>query len=283
MLNILKMDLYKMFRSKSFYVLNIALILVVVCIAFLMRFVLTLEYDKAQESNVSYHRDEDKLSTNDPLLTEDEYYESVKEARDTMNVNEFMIFQYSEFIISILLVTFLAIFICSEWDTGFVKNIIPLNNSRTNLVISKNIIVFIFTIIQGVIALISAIIGNLIVTGKVNIFDFKELMIYLGLQILLRMAFASLIILISYVFRSKATSMSVGIVLAVNIHGIFLAFIDKLVYAVNLNLSKFTIANNISLGRFAVEDYKRVIILSILYFLIYGIISTIRVRRIEVN
>lgn len=283
MFNIIKMDLYKMFKSRSFYTLNIILILVVLSMSFLIRTTLTMDYEKAQQSNIRYHRDADKLSTNDPSITEEEYNDTITEAKDTMDVNEFMLFQYSEFMISILLAIFISIFICSELDSGFIKNIIPLKNSRISLIISKNIIVALFIVIQAGVAIVASIVSNLIISGKVNVSGLKELIIYLGLQMVLRLAFASLIIFISYLFRSKSTSISIGILLSLNVHGLFLKLLDKTINTFNFDLSKLSIVGNISIFRFSPEDYQRIIIISIAYFLLYNITSVMRVKRMEVN
>lgn len=283
MINILKMDLYKMFHSKSFYILNIALVVVVLFMAVVMKVTLNMDFEAAKQSNLRFHMDENSVSTNDPSLTEEEYNEMLKDLRESMNVNEFITFQYSEFLISILLAIFIAIFICSESNTGFIKNIIPLKNSRVNLVVSKNIVVFIFVIIQGVIGVLSAMVSNLIVSGKINFLDFKELMIYLGLQMFLRMAFGSLLILLAYLFRSKASSMSIGILLSVNIHGIFLNMLDKVVHVFKIDLSRISLAGNMAIPRFNSNDFKRVIIISLMYFIIYNIASIVRVSRMEIN
>lgn len=283
MINILKMDLYKMFHSKSFYILNIALVVVVLFMAVVMKVTLNMDFEAAKQSNLRFHMDENSVSTNDPSLTEEEYNEMLKDLRESMNVNEFITFQYSEFLISILLAIFIAIFICSESNTGFIKNIIPLKNSRVNLVVSKNIVVFIFVIIQVVIGVLSAMVSNLIVSGKINFLDFKELMIYLGLQMFLRMAFGSLLILLAYLFRSKASSMSIGILLSVNIHGIFLNMLDKVAHVFKIDLSRISLAENMAIPRFNSNDFKRVIIISLMYFIIYNIASIVRVSRMEIN
>ena len=283
MLNIIKMDLYKMFRSKNFYILNIALIVTVLSMALLIKFTLNMDFEKGQQSNISYNSQLNDSSTNDSSITEEDYHALQAEAKDSISVNEFMMFLYSEFLISMLVVIFLSLFVCSEWDSGFIKNLIPLKSSRISLIISKNITLSLFIIIQGMISFIASIISNLLVSGRVNIFDFKELMIYLGLQILLKLAFGSFIILISYLFRSKATSISVGILLSLKFHGLFLNVLDKVINISKFNLSELSIIGNSNIINFSPNDYKRIIIISIVYFILYNLISIIRVRKMEIN
>ena len=282
MLNIIKMDLYKMFKSKSFYFLNIVLLSISLFVGIFTAKTIMMNYEDAQDSNISWSG-EDTLSSNDPLLTEKEYYEIQSDMVKNMDVQELIIIQYSYGIATILLAIFLSIMVCSELDTGFIKNIIPLKSSRASLVLSKNIIALLFIVIQIGVSLIGSIACTMLISGRVNIIDSKSLMIYLSLQALLRIAFASLIISISYMFKSKSTTMSIGIILALNVHGLFLNILDKVINISKLNLSELSIINNISRTSFSSQDYKRVILISVIYFILYNTVSTIRVKKMEVN
>ena len=281
MFNIIKMDLYKMFKSRSFYILNIALIVIILTVGIVMKVQVSMDYEKAQESNVSWSG-EDSLKSDDPLLTEEGYYQMQEESINGLDVKEFMTIQYSG-ITLILLALFIAILVCSELETGFIKNIIPLKNSRTSLIISKSIVSLIFILIQTAIGFAASALSTIILSGQINILHPKGLAVYLGLQIILSMAFASLVILISYLTKSKAAVMSIGILLSLNIQGLVLGVLDKLMNLSKINISQLSIINNARMGMFDKTDYKRVIIISIVYFILYNIISTIRVRRMEID
>lgn len=96
-----------------------------------------------------------------------------------MGVKEFMMIQYSG-IIFMLMATFLAIFVCSELGTGFIKNITPLKCSRSSLVLSKSIISILFITIQAAIMVGASILSTIFLSGKINLTDSKGLAIYLG-------------------------------------------------------------------------------------------------------
>lgn len=283
MLNILKMDLYKMFKSKNFYIVNVILILVVISLGLLLNFVSNMDYEDAQKGSINLSVNNNEIDADNTSLKEKDYYTMQEELKENMDVKEFLSMQYSSGLASILIVIFIALFVCSEWDSGFIKNIIPLKNSRTSLLLSKNVIIAMFIIIQAIIALISAMISSFIITGKFNNFDFKELMIYMGIQIIIRIAFSSLLILISYMFKSKSTSMSIGILFALNIHGLFLTLVNKVVSIGKLDISKLSLIGNTSIMEFAIGDYKRIIIISIVYFLLYNIVSTVRIKKMEIS
>lgn len=283
MLNILKMDLYRMFKSKSFYVLNIALVAIILSLAGMMNFTLNMDYESAKESGFTFTSEDGSLDTGDSSITKEEYDKTIEEIKQETDVAQFLSFQYSQMIISTLLAIFVALFICSELDSGFIKNIIPLRNSRINVVISKNIIMVLFIIIQAIVAITTSIISTIILSGEINIVNTKEIIIFMALQILLRVAFSSLLIAISYLLKSKAAVMTIGILLAVNVHGIFLGLVDRFISIFGFSLSQLMIIGNSKITKFESSDYQRVIIISIVYFIIYNIVSIIRTKRMEIN
>ena len=283
MLNILKMDLYRMFKSKSFYVLNIALVAIILSLAGMMNFTLNMDYESAKESGFTFTSEDGSLDTGESSITKEEYDKTIEEIKQETDVAQFLSFQYSQMIISTLLAIFVALFICSELDSGFIKNIIPLRNSRINVVISKNIIMVLFIIIQAIVAITTSIISTIILSGEINIVNTKEIIIFMALQILLRVAFSSLLIAISYLLKSKAAVMTIGILLAVNVHGIFLGLVDRFISIFGFSLSQLMIIGNSKITKFESSDYQRVIIISIVYFIIYNIVSIIRTKRMEIN
>ncbi len=272
-----------MFKSKTFYIMSIILIILILSFAILIKTTLSLNYDMAKEANFIYSVGDNTL--NPSVQSPEEYYAIQKEIKSSVTVDDFIMIQYASSIMLIVMAAFIAKFVCSEWDTGFVKNIIPLNGSRVSLVVSKNIIVLLFVLIEGIISIFVAMGSNVLVSGKVSILDFKGIIIYIGLQILLQMAFASLMILISYLFRSKSVTISIGILLGMNVHAMILNQLDKLINIANIEISNLSIINNIRILEFSSEPeiYKRVIIISTAYFLLYNILSLFRVKRVEVN
>lgn len=287
MFNIFKMDLYKIFKSKSFYVMMIALLIVVLGFSTLLRITLSMDYSEGKDSSLSLQTENSNIKTNDRGITEEEYYAVIEEIKDSMGIGEFINFQYGSPIIGILLSIFIAIFVCSESETGFIKNLIPIRNSRINLVLSKILVILIFIIIQAAVAVLASIAANLIVVGKIGEIPYEEIMKYMGFQMMLLMAFGALMTLISYLFRSKAITMTIGILLSVNIHGQLLGMLDKIINASKIKLAELSIIGSRGLiGRdelVSLANCKSIIIISIIYFVLYNVISIIRVKKMEVN
>lgn len=263
--------------------LSIAIIIIAISFSILVRITLNVDYESARRSSIdySYSVDGNMINTGDPALTEEEYYMIQEAMQEDLGVGDFIQLLYSAS--TVLLVIFISIFVSSEWDSGFIKNIIPLRNSRYHLLISKNIIVFLFILIQGIISFGSAVAANLVFSGKVDIPEFKKLIIFMGLQFLLRLAFGSFLILISHLSKSKAITISIGILLAVNIHGKLIELLDRIIPISKLSLAKLSLINNMKMLEINLDIHQRIIIISIVYFMVYTIISLFRIRTVEVD
>lgn len=287
MLNIFKMDLYKMFKSKTFYALIIALLIIVLSFSTLLRITLSMDYEKGKDSSFSLETKNSDMKTNDRGITEKEYYAIVEEMKDSMTVDEFINFQYGSLIMGILLSIFIAIFVCSESETGFIKNLIPIRNSRINLVLSKILVILFFIIIQGAVAVIASIAASFIVVGTIGKIPYEEIMKYMGLQMMLLMAFGALMTLVSYLFRSKAITVTIGILLSVNIHGQLLGMLDEIISTSKIKLAELSITGSRGFigqdGLVGSNNSKTIITISIIYFVLYKVISIIRVKKMEVN
>lgn len=281
MFNILKMDMYKMFKSKSLYLISVISLVLIVLFAILLRTTFSINYELAKEANMSIGNTETIANSAD--LTEDEYYNMQKELKDSFSFEDFLSMGYGGAFIYIGISIFMAMFICSEWDTGFIKNIIPIKNSRLNIVLSKNIILVFFLIIQGLAVTIGSIIANFAMNGKVNIGNLKEILSYVGTHNLLLLAFGSLIILLSYIFRNKAAVITIGILLAMGVHTLGLGLLDKIFDVFGFTISELSIIENKSLINFGDNNFKKVILIFMIYFILYNLISIIKVKRVEVN
>lgn len=274
MLNIIKSDLYKMFKSRNFYLINLVFILITLAVGIIVKVDVSRDYEAAQAYNTAMEEENS--------LTEDEYYTMQEEAIIEQDVKEFMSIHYSS-ITMLTLAVFLAIFVCSELDTGYIKNIIPLKTSRTNLLVAKNVVSFVFILVQMVLGFGTAMFSTFLLSGKINISNPRELVIYLGFQILLAMSFAASIILLSYLTKSKAAVMTIGVLLAVNVQSLFLGLLDAFVNTSQVSLAQFSVITNSRLPVFDPNDYQRVLLISIGYFIVYNVLSMIRLKRLEIT
>lgn len=283
MLNIIKMDFYKLMKSKSLYVIQISLISLMLVLALFMRVSLSRDYETGKESSIGFNSEVSDKQTNSPDISEEEYYLIQNSIKDDLNVESIVSATYKSPVMLILLTIFMALFIGSELESGYIKNIVPLTNSRPSLVISKSIIATAFIIIQAIVLFLGSIIASYIITGKLEIANINPVLYYASLQMLLLVAFSSLLTLIGYLFKSTTLTVGIGILLSFNIIGRLLNIVDGLFNVLKGNLSKLVIVGNSVLDSFGANEYWRIIIVCAVYFVIYNIVTIIWVKKMEVK
>lgn len=283
MLNIIKMDFYKLMRSKTLYVVQISLISLMLVLALFMRVSLSRDYETGKESSIGFNSEVSDKQTNSPDISEEEYYLIQNSIKDDLNVESIVSATYKSPVMLILLTIFMALFIGSELESGYIKNIVPLTNSRPSLVISKSIIATAFIIIQAIVLFLGSIIASYIITGKLEIANINPVLYYASLQMLLLVAFSSLLTLIGYLFKSTTLTVGIGILLSFNIIGRLLNIVDGLFNVLKGNLSKLVIVGNSVLDSFGANEYWRIIIVCAVYFVIYNIVTIIWVKKMEVK
>lgn len=283
MLNIIKMDFYKLMKSKTLYVVQISLISLMLVLALFMRVSLSRDYETGKESSIGFNSEVSDKQTNSPDISEEEYYLIQNSIKDDLNVESIVSATYKSPVMLILLTIFMALFIGSELESGYIKNIVPLTNSRPSLVISKSIIATAFIIIQAIVLFLGSIIASYIITGKLEIANINPVLYYASLQMLLLVAFSSLLTLIGYLFKSTTLTVGIGILLSFNIIGRLLNIVDGLFNVLKGNLSKLVIVGNSVLDSFGANEYWRIIIVCVVYFVIYNIVTIIWVKKMEVK
>lgn len=283
MYNIIKMDINKMFKTKSMHICHIVLVAIVVLFGILISAVVNMDYETGKNAGFRLTISDESGPENMQEMSEETYYEMLDGLKEEMNVNEFISMQYSGIMASILMIIFLGIFICSELEIGFIKNIIPIRNSRISLIVSKNIVIFIFLIIQAIVGFGAAIIASILVSGTVKILAPILIIKYLGIQIILRMAFASLLILISYLFKSKALSITIGVLLTMDIHGMVLQLLDKVIASDKIKLLSLSLVNHMKRANINEKNPARMIILALVFIILYNFTSMMVVRKMDIH
>ena len=249
MLNVIKMEAYRMIKSKCFLVM---LIIWSLCT------IVTLFGAEITFSNNLQDNSKEKIES--------------QEERTLGNIVN------SELIDGDLLILIgiaATIFTTSETKSGFIKNSAISTKKRWHLSFAKSISVGILTLS---LLLVNIIIN--VVFGKLIITDFKLnfSLNFFGMifnAFLLMMAFSSLIIAISVLSKRNSIGVVSACFLATGaIPGIIL-FIEKQLGIVKYDISKYFIVSNVSKLSLSNSSGEiiRFIIVSIIAFFIYNLIS----------
>lgn len=211
MLNLIKMDLYRLFHTISTWLMMaVAIVAAFFCVA------LTTELSDRYSSVVG-------------ILE--------------------MLFHGGLFIV--LFSVFVTIFVNAEQRNGYTKNLGGLIPHRGQLVISKIVAIAIEIMIVFILFTVTITIAAKIFCGnKFAIGSFGNLFILLGVQYLLHLGFVCFIVVICILTRSSAFAMVSGILISFSIMNIIYSLVNKMIYFISDNadfdISHFMVDYNIS-------------------------------------
>ena len=187
MISILKMDLYRMFKTKSMYILWGIMI-------FIFTFTSYIAYSV------------------DGVYTENAYLANTK--MDILASLEGMINLFPIFI-----AVFTTIFTTADMSSGYIKNIASQISNRSILIFSKAFSMLVYTIMTAIIFFFTQLIVNKVFLGYIYFNDTTKLLQYLGMQILLNLALSVLCISYCMLIRKSGISMTIAVATAVGFIG----------------------------------------------------------------
>lgn len=187
MSNLLKIDFYKMFKTKSFYIIGIILLAITAMLAVL--------------ASLTYVDTYQKLAAN---LGPDAAYNALE------GNGVFLIIANSLSGILTYVSIFTIMFMCSEFSFGTIKNIASKGYRRENIYLSKFICGIACTLIySAIIVVTNLIVGAIIVGNKIpNYFDLpSQFFTSISLTLLLLIAYISLALMIASLMRGNGASL----------------------------------------------------------------------------
>lgn len=147
-------------------------------------------------------------------------------------MNESQFFQYTMSYapswVLLYLTVFSVYFYMSEYQSGFYKNYISLKNARIYSVLSKILILGLFTCLLLIVVVGSDIAGRFLFLDNGSLGSLVELVKALAGQFLLHWAFAVLILFVAILVKSQIAGLIVGLVLALNVVGMSVSALESL-------------------------------------------------------
>lgn len=274
MFNIIKMDLYKMFKMRSFYVVNI---IAMVSVAIMLLFVV-VDADKT-----------DLKGSNATTVYEDKD-QNVKLGVDVddsqlLGTEQNVLTIYSSFMSSgfylFLSVIFTMIFALSENKNGYIKNIGGQVRHRWQLFVSKLTAIFIYIFMFDLILLVVQSVIWFIAKGNFGAGSFSEYVTFIISQFLLQYVFVIVCTAIAIITKSRVFSMTAAVCLSFGMGKLACMGIDAGIYKLlnrEVSLEKYLITTKIStmLPNMDMAQIRNIIVFAAVYFIVSvfaGIIS----------
>ncbi len=268
MLNLLRMDLYRIFRSKSFYICFGALIL---CNLLTFGILLLLTNPTLKELIMQYGAEFSAGS------------EQIKEALSGTSILE--VFRQGTIgggLFSVTTGVLASLFICTDFDCGFIKNIVAAHENKWDYILSKICSLVLINLLYLAGSFLSILPLNLI-SGGIFAWSYTgDILFYLFSSWMVTNGLSALTMLICIVTRSKAAGIAGAICLN---GGLIVMIVNTLLGLFGLQwLTKYSLYINLaSLPSSFEGNYSlQACITGLVFLVIYTVISKIVLTRRDI-
>ena len=245
MLNMIRMELYRMFKTKSLYVIWLVL-------AAGILFTTGLSADemktyKMEEKQEMYEYATGQQKSDTVNLGMDVTVPT--KPGDTVSVFDLFYGNIKGKFLALFMVIFAVLYSTADMTSGFVKNIAGQVRDRRGLVFAKGVSLFVYTVLTMLIFTGIQTISNALFFDELVFGPVKEFLQYAGIQTLLYFALLIIVMCIAIVLRNNVISMMLSVCLCMNVLVIFYSFLDNLIakaHIKNFHVLEYTVTGNIS-------------------------------------
>ena len=245
MLNMIRMELYRMFKTKSLYVIWLVL-------AAGILFTTGLSADEMKTYTMEEKQEMYEYATgqqkSDTVNLGMDVTVPTKPG-DTVSVFDLFYGNIKGKFLALFMVIFAVLYSTADMTRGFIKNIAGQVRDRRGLVFAKGVSLFVYTVLTMLIFTGIQTISNALFFDELVFGPVKEFLQYAGIQTLLHFALLIIVMCIAIVLRNNVISMMLSVCLCMNVLVIFYSFLDNLIakaHIKNFHVLEYTVTGNIS-------------------------------------
>lgn len=245
MLNMIRMELYRMFKTKSLYVIWLVL-------AAGILFTTGLSADEMKTYTMEEKQEMYEYATgqqkSDTVNLGMDVTVPTKPG-DTVSVFDLFYGNIKGKFLALFMVIFAVLYSTADMTSGFIKNIAGQVRDRRGLVFAKGVSLFVYTVLTMLIFTGIQTISNALFFDELVFGPAKEFLQYAGIQTLLHFALLIIVMCIAIVLRNNVISMMLSVCLCMNVLVIFYSFLDNLIakaHIKNFHVLEYTVTGNIS-------------------------------------
>ena len=244
MLNIIKMDLYRMFRTKSMYVIWIVLAAALLITTSLCKtdYESLNEEDAMQQEQIAEPTaDNINVGMMVTLPTEPGEKGTVYDIFFANSQGKFY---------ALFLVIFAVLFSTADISSGYIKNIGGQVRNRKSLIFSRSIAIAVFTVLTMAGAFLFQAAANCIVFGELEWGNTKVILSYFVTELALHYALVLICMAIAIILKNNVISMVIAVCFTMNVMTIVYGVINSAIQKIgiqNFQIYKYTITGKLSL------------------------------------
>ena len=245
MLNMIRMELYRMFKTKSLYVIWLVL-------AAGILFTTGLSADEMKTYTMEEKQEMYEYATGQQKSDTVNLGMDVTvptKTGDTVSVFDLFYGNIKGKFLALFMVIFAVLYSTADMTSGFIKNIAGQVRDRRGLVFAKGVSLFVYTVLTMLIFTGIQTISNALFFDELVFGPVKEFLQYAGIQTLLHFALLIIVMCIAIVLRNNVISMMLSVCLCMNVLVIFYSFLDNMIakaHIKNFHVLEYTVTGNIS-------------------------------------
>ena len=244
MLNIIKMDLYRMLKTKSMYVIWIVLAAILLITTSLCKtdYELSTEKDAMKQEQVT-EPTVDNINVGMMVTLPTEPGEKV-------TVFDIFFANSQGKFYALFLVIFAVLFSTADISSGYIKNIGGQVGNRGSLIFSRSIALSVFTVLTMTGAFLFQAAANCIVFGELEWGNTKAILSYFVAELALHYALVLICMAIAIILKNNVISMVIAVCLSMNVMTIVYGVINSVIQKIgiqNFQIYKYTITGKLSL------------------------------------
>lgn len=244
MLNIIKMDLYRMLKTKSMYVIWIVLAAILLITTSLCKtdYELLTEKDAMKQEQVT-EPTVDNINVGMMVTLPTEPGEKV-------TVYDIFFANSQGKLYALLLVIFTVLFSTADISSGYIKNIGGQVRNRGTLILSRAIALAVFTVLTMAGAFLFQAAANGIFFGELEWGNTKAILSYFVTELALHYALVLICMAIAIILKNNVISMVIAVCLSMNVMTIVYGVINGAIQKIgiqNFQIYKYTITGKLSL------------------------------------
>ncbi|NSI19113.1 ABC transporter permease [[Ruminococcus] gnavus] len=245
MLNMIRMELYRMFKTKSMYVIWLVLAVGILFTTGLSADEMktyTMEEKQEMYEYATGQRESETVNLGMDVTVP-------TKPGDTVSVFDLFYGNIKGKFLALFMVIFAVLYSTADMTSGFVKNIAGQVRDRRRLVFAKGVSLFVYTVLTMLIFTGIQTVSNALFFDEFVFGPVKEFLQYAGIQTLLHFAFLMIVMCIAIVLRNNVISMMLSVCLCMNVLVIFYSFLDNMIakaHIKNFHVLEYTVTGNIS-------------------------------------
>ncbi|MBR1854356.1 MAG: hypothetical protein IJ794_14660 [Lachnospiraceae bacterium] len=246
MLNAVRMDVYKMFHMKSFWVI----LIIMTGFVYFSTSMVKLDLDEPQEAvqeDVSAGDVEGEPDEENRIVIGGKLAEGVEEdevesvslgisldstgmTADNVTVDRLVFQDFQTMFAALFMVIFTVLFTFSDQKSGYIKHIGGQVSRRSTLVASKAVALFVYTVFYTVFLTGAQAVSASLIYGYMRWEDWKAFLVYTGVQLLLHFALLLVCMTVTMVVRSNVFSMTFAVCLCLGVMNLVYMLMDRVIH-----------------------------------------------------